>query len=261
MIGNRIKKRREELKLTQEELGKLIGIGKTAVSNYEQNISSPKASVITLLFSALKCDANYLFADYILRNNFQFTESENKHIEKYRFLDSFGKSAIDGLLEAEHFRCLTQGTNSDVSNSDKENGNTFQLLNSTEASKLSLKNNLIIPFFNYTVSVSIGENFITDAEQFIRIPQVYRELHADYAVRISDSSMEPDYADGDILLIRYQQQLDIGDLGIFIANNKMYFRELGYGRLLSLNPEFDDLIINADFNPIIQGKVISKLEK
>ena len=143
----------------------------------------------------------------------------------------------------------------------KKNNDTIEFVDATEAARLSTKHDLIIPFFVNPVSAGTGEEFFSDAEQYIKVPQTYRKLHADYAVRISGSSMEPDYADGDILLIRYQQQLDIGDLGIFIANNKMYFKELGYGRLLSLNPEFDDLIINADFNPIIQGKVISKLEK
>lgn len=109
MIGNKIKERREELKLTQEELGKMIGIGKTAVSNYEQNISSPKASVLILLFSALKCDANYLFEDYIIKGDFQITGFEKEHIVKYRLLDSFGKKAIDDLLETEYLRCAERG--------------------------------------------------------------------------------------------------------------------------------------------------------
>lgn len=105
MIGNKIKERREELKLTQEELAKMIGIGKTAVSNYEQNISSPKASVLILLFSALKCDANYLFGDYIIKGDFQITGFEKEHILNYRLLDYFGKKAVDDLLKTEYLRC------------------------------------------------------------------------------------------------------------------------------------------------------------
>lgn len=105
MIGNKIKERREMLGLTQEELGKMLGIGKTAVSNYEQNLSAPKVSILIQLFSVLKCDANYLFEEYIVNDDFYLTDYEKKHIKKYRILDFYGKKAIDGLLETEHLRC------------------------------------------------------------------------------------------------------------------------------------------------------------
>lgn len=141
-----------------------------------------------------------------------------------------------------------------------EPDNLIEFVDAADAARLSSKHNLIIPFFENAVSAGIGEEFITDAEHFIRIPQTYKKLHADYAVRISGNSMEPDYKNDDILLVRYQQQLEPGELGIFIVGNKMYFKKLGTGRLISLNAEYDDLIINADFTPVVQGKVISKIE-
>ncbi len=141
-----------------------------------------------------------------------------------------------------------------------EADNLIEFVDAADAARLSSKHNLIIPFFENAVSAGVGEEFITDAEQFIRIPQTYKKLHADYAVRISGNSMEPDYKNDDILLVRYQQQLEPGELGIFIVDNKMYFKKLGDGRLISLNPEYEDLIISSVFNPRIQGKVISKLE-
>ena len=142
-----------------------------------------------------------------------------------------------------------------------ETDNLVEFVDAAEASQFSSKHNLIIPFFNNAVSAGVGEEFITDAEQFIRIPQTYKKLHADYAVRISGNSMEPDYSDGDILLVRFQEQLEPGELGIFITDNKMYFKKLGAGRLIRLNPEYEDLTINSVFNPRVQGKVISKLEE
>lgn len=132
MIGNKIKTRREELGLTQEELGILIGTGKTAVSNYEQNLSAPKVSILIQLFSALKCDANYLFEDYILDDNFRCSDGEKKHILKYRTLDIYGKKAINGLIETEYLRCKEQ--KSETGNSS-DNSNTSNLSKAVRAAR------------------------------------------------------------------------------------------------------------------------------
>lgn len=49
---------------------------------------------------------------------------------------------------------------------------------------------------------------------------------ADFALRISGDSMEPAYHNGDILLIRQQDNLVPGELGIFVLNGNGYFKKL-----------------------------------
>lgn len=60
-FGSRLRERREELGLKQSELGKMLGITGSAIGNYENGISSPKADILYQVFDVLKCDANYLF--------------------------------------------------------------------------------------------------------------------------------------------------------------------------------------------------------
>lgn len=108
MIGKKIKQRREELGLSQEQLAKMIGVSKSAVSNYEVNISSPKETVLFKLFDALKCDANYLYEDYIVYDeDFIVTNSEKSQIKKYRQLDAHGKKMVDFTLNEEYERCVS----------------------------------------------------------------------------------------------------------------------------------------------------------
>jgi len=57
--------------MTQPVLASLVGVSKGSIGNYESGISSPNEPILIKLFEALKCDANYLYQDYI---NF---ESEN----------------------------------------------------------------------------------------------------------------------------------------------------------------------------------------
>ena len=86
----------------------MIGVKKSGISSYENNVNAPKVSVLIQLFSALRCDANYFFQDYIIDNCFQITSSEQTGIVKYRALDSFGQKAINSLLEIEYIRCSKQ---------------------------------------------------------------------------------------------------------------------------------------------------------
>ncbi|MBQ8435307.1 MAG: helix-turn-helix transcriptional regulator [Oscillospiraceae bacterium] len=112
MIGKKIKERREELNLSQEQLANMLGVGKSAISNYENNISSPKETVMYKLFDALKCDANFFYEEYLNNiENFEINSIEKKHIKKYRTLDEYGKDMVDTVLEKEHKRCIEQNSN------------------------------------------------------------------------------------------------------------------------------------------------------
>ena len=105
-IGKRIKEARENLGLTQSELGDLVGVTGSAITNYEKETSHPKEAVMYKLFECLHVDANYLFQDVVKvppKTN-DVTFSEYEHIKKYRSLDKSGQDHVDTVLawEAEH---------------------------------------------------------------------------------------------------------------------------------------------------------------
>lgn len=58
MIGERIKLRRMKLKLTQEQVGKIVGVTKTSVSQWEKGDYEPKS--LMKLAKALKCTPEWL---------------------------------------------------------------------------------------------------------------------------------------------------------------------------------------------------------
>lgn len=64
-IGYRIKEARERMGLTQTELGALIGVTGSAITNYEKETSHPKEQIIYKLMETLNVDANYLFQDAV----------------------------------------------------------------------------------------------------------------------------------------------------------------------------------------------------
>jgi len=54
LIGKAIKRTRKERNLTQEELGKLIGVQKAQISRIENNTSNVTMDTLMRVFSALK---------------------------------------------------------------------------------------------------------------------------------------------------------------------------------------------------------------
>ncbi len=54
LIGKAIKQTRQERKLTQEELGKLIGVQKAQISRLENNASNVTMDTLIRVFRALK---------------------------------------------------------------------------------------------------------------------------------------------------------------------------------------------------------------
>ena len=65
-VGSRIRELRESKDISRSELAEAIGVTVGAVSNYENEVSSPKEPILFKIMKALKCDANYLFQDSII---------------------------------------------------------------------------------------------------------------------------------------------------------------------------------------------------
>ena len=59
VLGKMIKAARQERQLTQEELGKLIGVQKAQISKLESSTNSATIDTILKVFKALKAEINF----------------------------------------------------------------------------------------------------------------------------------------------------------------------------------------------------------
>ncbi len=59
VLGKMIKTARQERKLTQEELGRLIGVQKAQISKLERSANSASIDTILKVFKALKAEINF----------------------------------------------------------------------------------------------------------------------------------------------------------------------------------------------------------
>ena len=59
VLGHMIKKARQERNLTQEQLGKLVGVQKAQISKLESSANSATIDTVLKVFKALKADIHF----------------------------------------------------------------------------------------------------------------------------------------------------------------------------------------------------------
>lgn len=231
-IGSRIKQRREELGYTQPQLAALVGVSKGTIGNYESNISSPNETILFKLFEILKCDANFLYQDNIDLDEFEtFTPSESLHIKKYRTLDEYGKRAVDDLLNTEYERC------------------TY-----VEKAKT-----IVLPFSLLKASAGLGDYLFDENFETIEVEDTPSARKATFVIQVDGDSMLPDFENGDKVFVKGQQDIDVGEIGIFIVDGNGYIKKKGKNQLISINPDYPDIYPNEHSYTKCVGKVIGKV--
>ena len=216
-FGSRLRERREALGMKQNELGRLLGVTGSAIGNYENAVSSPKAEVLYRAFDVLQCDANYLFQDEMHRSPADgVSPAELDMLQKYRALDGHGRELIDTILDMEHSRLA--------------------------APVPAAPRTRIIPLLGNSFAAGIGEpDFGNALEEY----EVAADVRADFAVRVNGDSMEPWLPDGSVALGVKGMPRD-GDVAALMVDGAFYVKQVcidapGNLYLFSLNRDRADL--------------------
>ena len=109
-IGKRLKEARELAGLTQEELGRRVGVTGSSITNYEKEVSHPKEPIMYKLINTLNIEPNYLFQDCVKipsqkKAPFDLSNEAFKFAQNYEKLDKHGKDLVSTVLEKEYQRC------------------------------------------------------------------------------------------------------------------------------------------------------------
>ena len=178
------------------------------------------------------------------KKNADITLEEQKHMDNYRNLDSYGRDIVDSVLDLELKRL----------EDFRRQMNQPKHQNST-SSHPKVK----LPLFTLPASAGRGVTLDNDVDfETISVEDKFASREASFAVRVSGDSMEPEYHNGDVLLVKNDASVDEGDLGIFVLNGEGYFKELGRNCLISHNDKYDDIIITADDSFYVKGRVLGK---
>lgn len=265
---DRIKQLKNEKKITNEKLAELTGIPLSTVSKILAGISdSPKLSNMVLIARALGCTLDYIVSGTPQNsNNYTLSEEEINFIENYRQMDAHGRELVLMVVKKEQERV---GVVMEPSSKTED---------SYAKSTASEKRAKILPYpaisridsgfakkeiLLYDLPVSAGPGVYLDDSMatMITVPDNEKTAGTSFAIRISGNSMEPKYHDGDIILVEEAEAVEIGELGVFILDGNGYFKKFGGDRLISLNPEYGDVLLRDYAEAVCCGRVVGKLKK
>ena len=268
-LHDRIKEARKNKGITQEQLGELIGVAKTTIAGYEKN-REPTAAKVGEIADALGVDVNFLFQDEVreLHEN-RATPDEMEHlVKRYRILDEYGKAAVNLVLGNELHRTEEQKKERHKNMFVKEKQASY-LCSPVERSYpegiyaleefKDEEGRISMPLYDIGVSAGTGLFLDNPCYEVISMPEDRLSRKANFALWVSGDSMEPRFHDGDLVLVKIQPSVELGEIGIFILNGEGYIKKWAGDKLISLNPIYEPIIITEDDALYCKGKVIGNV--
>lgn len=239
--GATLRSLREKSDLSVKEVVKLLkqydfDISDKTLYSYESGKRAMSGDMLLALCHIYKCN-NILETFGKVEVDYEIPDDlEWNIIKKYRTLDSYGKNAIDSLLNIEYERCQV-----------KEETTTY-----------TPDNVRSIDYYRKLASAGSGQVVFDDTVvERITIPDKPEYNRVAYAIGVNGRSMEPLYYDGDILLVEPTLDIQIGEIGIFIVDGESYVKKLGNGELISLNTDYDNVPL-TEYSSCM-GRVVGKI--
>ena len=232
-LGSLLKGARESVNMKQSEVAELIGCTSANVSSWERGKSKIDIESLISLSKIYQIDFNDLLHNVQNQQISEFASFEKEIIKKYRTLDEYGKEAVDKILDVEYNRCA---------NNETSETNTIEL-----------------PFSLLKASAGTGEWLDEEQLDKITVTDTPTARKADIVIEVDGDSMITVFNDGDKVLVRLQPAVEIGEIGIFIIDNMGYIKKYANDRLISLNPDYNDIYPNEYTHTKCIGKVIGKI--
>lgn len=220
-------------------LEKTLGLGNGIIGKWRKQ--SPSCDKLKLVADYLNATIDYLLTGKKeCSSTANLTPDEHELLQYFKKLSDKSKGIVLGRAEQ-----LAELETPVVKEPEPEQEPTIQIKHSY-----------------YRVSAGTGFNLPEgDDWEMIDIPDTPEARKADFAITIKGNSMEPVYFDGDIVLVKQQPAVELGEIGIFNIENNGYIKKFGGDRLISLNDAYDDIILSEydeDCNHCL-GKVIGRV--
>lgn len=275
--------------MTQTDLVKMTGIGKSTMSQYLSGKYTAKQENITKIAKALNVEPTWLMG---------ISEIGPKECDEW---DSNSDKLISYLTQSHIFTNLITSIDWSIeqcvdyegfTNGYKLKKDSIEITISDDeyselmsSSKNFLEKNLqdlvkkkidpfykpetfkefvildTIPYYGRIASAGTGQYVFDDIPpEMIELEKDMNSTQVDFAIGVNGDSMEPTYRDGDTVLIKKQDKINKGEVGIFMINGEAYVKEFKGDKLHSHNPNYVDIILNENMDIRCIGKVIGKRE-
>lgn len=237
-VGERIKQRRKSMKMSADQLAERVGVSRSTIFRYEKgDIEKVGPDVLKGIAKALNTTPSFLMGWDDIQ------ESKSKDLEII--------SIYNELQTPRQKKVLTYADNQLKEQRSEENS---QVNNVNQFPNLFRYN-----YYDQPLSAGTGQ-YLNDVQvEQIELPI---DIDADFVVPIYGDSMEPEYHSGDYVFVKLSVELSDGDIGVFEYYGDAYIKELvindSGAYLHSLNPKYDDILVDADSDFRIIGEVVGK---
>lgn len=226
------------------ELCVWLGINTSTMANWKTRETDPPAKYIAPICEFLDVSIDFLLTGKEKSSSAELSADEQELLTYYKELDDKYRERL--ISKAETMAEL-------LSEQRKEREMAVE---SSRLDSVKSKEKMFLDFYALPVSAGSGVYLHDDDREMLEVDVNEISRKANYVLKVSGDSMEPQFFDGDIVLVCSQPSIDIGDIGVFILNGEGYIKKFGGDCLISLNPKYSDIEITECDNLYIKGLVL-----
>lgn len=245
---------------TPTALALKLGLSKGNTTSWRKG-GNPSAEILIKIADELNCTVDTLLGRNITSS---YSNDENKLIHFFNQLSTHDRGKIieraETLVELAAERAAQEAEKISKEMNKGTGKSKLSVAAPAADEEPDQDEEFYIDLCNLPVSAGTGVYLDEGYTEPLQIRRTAIAERANYAVRVSGNSMETKFYDGDIVLVETCPSVEIGEIGIFIVNDEGFIKKRGEDRLISLNPECDDVIIHEYDTVYCRGRVLGKAE-
>ena len=238
--GELIRRQRRSKRMSQEELGALVRVGKNAVGAWEAGRSRPDVGSVPIICKALDISLNEFFGlGEAAVTNLPFARLDpveaSDLVRRYSALNPYHRQVV--MREMDMLYDMQEG--------------------------MKKPPRKVIRLYMNDLAASAGPGETLEAargEEVFLYADAVTEA-ADEIIRVNGDSMEPTYRDGDLVLVAHASSLREGEIGIFVAGDTGYIKEYRRNGLYSHNPAYAPIVFSEGAEVRCIGRVIGTVKQ
>lgn len=240
-VGEKMKFRRKELKISADEIAKALGVSRSTIFRYEKGeIEKLPTENLRKIAEVLKTTPEELMGWTETENNFSIVSIYNQLVSpRQQKVYDFAKHELEEQQESER-------------------KNKIQSLQKYREMKEQKEEFADIEWYG-CASAGTGE-FMFDNKEVISLPKKQIPLEADFCLTVNGDSMEPLIHHHDYIFVSKQDTLFNGNIGVVIVDGEAFIKKVFFendkARLQSFNKKYKDIIVDDSNDFRIIGKVV-----
>lgn len=239
-LGKNIERIRTRRGMSRSDLADQLHMTLGGVSAWEYGRTRPDIDSLKRLCSALDVSADELLGER--ESALRLSEEETKLILCLRDLPEKEKGYLMGIIQLMR-------------------GESAQQRKVVPLRKERPSRGLIRLTVN-PLSMCAGDGFdLTDGGEAETIRLIRCDIleQCDELVRVSGSSMEPEYSDGDLAIVEHTEHLEEGDIGVFVIDGEGMIKQYRKDGLYPLNPDYSSIKPGEYTSVRCFGRVLGKV--